>query len=56
MAAVRARFRPYEYMSGNNVVGIDVDIANEVARSSVWSLRFSQWTLTVRFSRTAGQG
>ena len=30
--ATEPGFAPYEYMSGNNVVGIDVDIANEVAK------------------------
>lgn len=30
--ATEPGFAPYEYMSGNDVVGIDVDIANEVAK------------------------
>lgn len=28
-----AGFAPYEYMEGNNIVGVDVDIANEIAKA-----------------------
>lgn len=31
--ATEAGFAPYEYMEGNEVVGIDVDIANEIAKA-----------------------
>lgn len=47
--ATEPGFAPYEYTSGNDVVGIDVILQKKLQRSSVWSLRFRQWTLTVRF-------
>ncbi len=31
--ATEATFPPYEYMSGTDVVGVDVDIANEIAKA-----------------------
>lgn len=30
--ATEATFPPYEYMEGNKIVGVDVDIANEIAK------------------------
>lgn len=30
--ATEAGFAPYEYMKGNEIVGVDVDIANEIAK------------------------
>lgn len=35
-----AYFPPYEYYSGGSLVGIDVDIAKEIARRNNWDIKF----------------
>lgn len=40
--ATEATFRPYEYMSGDEVVGVDIDIAREIAAEMGLELEISE--------------
>ena len=51
IVGTEAGFAPYEYMKGNEVVGIDMDIAKAIADDMGKSWRSRTWILTVLWQR-----